>query len=139
MNWIIDANLRRATNGTTTVQFYYDGERWGIETPANGKIQQGSKQALVLWLDALNEGAEMLTAAGQACFGEGWMMQMANELGLNRRSIQRWLSLAIPLTTEHSVWPQVMEVMAKRQREMGAQIETIKSLTKTLAGIRNDG
>ena len=49
--------------------------------------------------------AELLAAIGAAIYGRDWVTQLAEYLGVNRRSVQRWLSgyHPVPLWAIHEI------------------------------------
>ena len=63
-----------------------------------------------------------LNRVGTACFGNFWQTQMANALGVNPRTLRRWLSQELPIP---DLREELREIVRDRQQTL---LETLEEL-----------
>ncbi len=56
-----------------------------------------------------------LNRVGTACFGNFWQTQMADALGVNPRTLRRWLSEELPMP---NLKGELQEIIIKRRKVM---------------------
>jgi hypothetical protein len=66
--------------------------------------------------------AELIRAIGAALFGSRYRQDLAEALGVNRRTVSRWASGEDE--PRPGVWPDLLEIMWERRRELGVLIRT---------------
>ena len=68
--------------------------------------------------------AELIRAIGPALFGATYQTELAEALGVDRRSVSRWSSgEAEPRA---AVWTDLLGIMWERRRQLGALIRTVE-------------
>lgn len=70
---------------------------------------------------------EMLAEVGRSLYGERWQLPLADDLGINRETIRRWLSGHTPLPADHGVFADVAGIICNRRAELA-------EISKILAG-----
>ena len=67
---------------------------------------------------------ELLRHAGEALYGKYWQASLSEEIGVNVRSIRRWLSgeMEIPF----GVTRDISEILAKKQRTIELVLRNIE-------------
>jgi hypothetical protein len=63
--------------------------------------------------------SDMLASIGRALYGERWQSPLADDLGIARETIRRWLSGHTHLPAEHVVFNDLAEILASRQISIG--------------------
>jgi DNA-binding XRE family transcriptional regulator len=67
---------------------------------------------------------ELIIAVGPILFGRNWQSELADTLGINRRTIRRWL------TGEYEprpgVWVELLEIVRERHQQLGSLIEEVE-------------
>lgn len=68
--------------------------------------------------------SELLRAVGTALYGRQWYAKLSDDLGLNRRRIQRWLaeSDSVP----DGVWGELEEMLEERQAHITQTLEALR-------------
>jgi hypothetical protein len=60
--------------------------------------------------------AQLLRRIGHACFGHSWSDDMARELNVNRRTVQRWAAGQNDI--DPRIWPLLGKIMRSRRIEL---------------------
>ena len=68
--------------------------------------------------------AELIRAIGAALFGSRYQQDLAEALGVNRRTVSRWANGEDE--PRLGVWPDLLEIMWERRRELGVLIRTVE-------------
>jgi hypothetical protein len=68
--------------------------------------------------------AELIRAIGAALFGSRYQQDLAEALGVNRRTVSRWSSGEGE--PRAGVWLDLLGIMWERRRELGALIRTVE-------------
>ena len=68
--------------------------------------------------------AELIRAIGAALFGSRYQQDLAEALGVNRRTVSRWSSGEDE--PRPSVWQDLLGIMWERRSELGALIRTVE-------------
>jgi len=68
--------------------------------------------------------AELIRAIGAALFGSRYQQDLAEALGVNRRTVSRWSSGEDE--PRPGVWPDLLGIMWERRRQLGALIRTVE-------------
>ena len=68
--------------------------------------------------------AELIRAIGAALFGSRYQQDLAEALGVNRRTVSRWASGEDE--PRPGVWPDLLGIMWERRRELGVLIRTVE-------------
>jgi hypothetical protein len=72
---------------------------------------------------------ELIRAAGEALFGSRWQTDLGDELGINRRTVQRWVSgQNEPMP---GVWADLEAMLSERAAE---QLRLCEAIRRKLAG-----
>src|SRR5262245_23412767 len=74
--------------------------------------------------------AELIRLVGPALFGRNWQSELADWLGMNRRTIRRWMSGEDE--PRPVVWTELLEITRERHTQLAALIETIARAGKGL-------
>jgi len=144
--WKVDAKARQviAPDGRVFPAEWMN-DRWRVDFPLSEPTKVNSSrstfdiksvdEAQKQWDKALDEGVELLRLAGTMCFGNDWIMPMANLLQVNRTSIHRWVTKERPLTVDHPVWPDVINAVGKVQHDAQNKADALKQFYKNLKTI----
>lgn len=132
-DWTIDSAARKVVHRSGFIALMErDGERWVARMENQGddrsiiECQHGEEylaSAQGLWDREITTATTLLRQTGQALHGAEWMMPLGADLGVNRRTINRWMTGEVPLTRSHPVWKDVIRVMADRM----AMIDDVQS------------
>jgi hypothetical protein len=68
--------------------------------------------------------AELIRAIGAALFGSRYQHDLAESLGVNRRTVSRWSSGQDE--PRPGVWLDLLGIMWERRRELGTLIRTVE-------------
>jgi len=68
--------------------------------------------------------AELIWAIGAALFGSRFQQDLAEALGVNRRTVSRWASGEDE--PRPGIWLDLLGIMWERRRELGALIRTVE-------------
>ena len=68
--------------------------------------------------------AELIGAIGAALFGSRYQQELAEALGVNRRTVSRWASGEDE--PRPGIWLDLLGIMWERRRELGALIRTVE-------------
>lgn len=68
--------------------------------------------------------SELLRAIGSALYGRQWYARLSDDLGLNRRRIQRWLAESDPVPD--GVWRDLEEMLEQRQEFIGQTLQQLR-------------
>ena len=68
--------------------------------------------------------AKLIRAIGAALFGSRYQQDLAEALGVNRRTVSRWANGEDE--PRLGVWPDLLEIMWERRRELGVLIRTVE-------------
>jgi hypothetical protein len=68
--------------------------------------------------------AKMILAVGSAIGGRNWQSELADTLGINRRTIRRWLTGEDE--PRPGVWIKLLAIMRERQTHLGELIEAVE-------------
>jgi hypothetical protein len=72
----------------------------------------------------MSDTPELLAAVGHALYGSRWVTDMSDELGINRRTITRWLRG--DYEPQPGVWGELREVLRERQAALPRLIATLE-------------
>jgi hypothetical protein len=112
--WMIDVKTHRATHSDgTVVNFSYLDGQWN----PNGyptKDEPKYLEALSAWHSELEIAINHLISAGEALYGRDFINPLAKKIGVNRRTIQRWLSEKTSLTMGYPKWGSVIVALEDR-------------------------
>lgn len=68
--------------------------------------------------------SELLRNVGTALYGRQWYAKLSDDLGLNRRRIQRWLAESDPVPD--GVWGELEEMLEERQTHIAQTLEQLR-------------
>jgi len=68
--------------------------------------------------------AKLILAVGPALGGRNWQSELADTLGINRRTIRRWLTGEDE--PRPGVWIELLAIMRERQTHLGELIEAVE-------------
>lgn len=121
--WTIDTRNRSATSSAgDVVQFERENGIWSA-TPAN-------TSALNAWNAALDEGVAMLVRVGETLYGKEWRYSLATDMGLGRNTPMQWENGKTPLSMQHTVWPEVADLLEAKAHALNALAKEIRKATK---------
>jgi hypothetical protein len=117
-NWTIDVKTHRATHSDgTTVDFSYFDGGWSVANIS--AVNEGKHQeALSAWCSELEIAINHLVSAGEALYGRDFINPLAKKIGVNRTTIQRWLSGETPLTMGYPKWADVILALKNRAEKI---------------------
>jgi hypothetical protein len=72
----------------------------------------------------------LIRAIGEALFGSRWQTDLGDHLGVNRRTVQRWL--AGQNEPQPGVWDDLEETLRERAAEQRRLCEAIRQRVKPL-------
>ena len=78
--------------------------------------------------------AKLILAVGPALGGRNWQSELADTLGINRRTIRRWLTGEDE--PRPGVWIELLAIMRERHTHLG---ELMKAVEKMTAGANRPG
>jgi hypothetical protein len=67
--------------------------------------------------------AELIKSLGPALFGRNWQSELADWLGMNRRTIRRWISGGDE--PRPAVWNDLLEITRERRAQLDELINAI--------------
>lgn len=79
------------------------------------------KEMVAIAHDDIDPDQEMLRHVGEQLYGSGWQSPLARDLGLSRRSVERWKFGLYKIS--HDRWAEVLEMLRKKIRT----IETLQA------------
>lgn len=68
--------------------------------------------------------SELLRNVGTALYGRQWYAKLSDDLGLNRRRIQRWLAETDPVPD--GVWSELEEMLENRQDYIAQTLRQVR-------------
>jgi hypothetical protein len=74
--------------------------------------------------------AELIKSVGPALFGRNWQSELADWLGMNRRTIRRWMSGEDE--PRPVVWAELLDITQERHAQLAELIEAIARAGKGL-------
>jgi DNA-binding XRE family transcriptional regulator len=77
----------------------------------------------------MSDTPELLAAVGHALYGSRWVTDMSDELGINRRTITRWLRG--DYEPQPGVWGELCCVLRERQAALPRLIATLEDRDST--------
>jgi hypothetical protein len=72
----------------------------------------------------VSSDAELFRLVGNHLWGSRWQTDMAIALGVNDRTVRRWVSGAE--TPRPGVWTELIEIIRERREELGEVIERVE-------------
>ena len=67
--------------------------------------------------------AELIKSVGPALFGRNWQSELADWLGVNRRTIRRWMSGEDE--PRAVMWTELLDITQERHAQLSEMIEAI--------------
>jgi hypothetical protein len=80
----------------------------------------------------MSSSSELLLAIGPALFGAQWKRGLSRALGLNERTINRWV--AEPIEPRPGVWNDLLSIMRERQETLGELITAVEKHARATGG-----
>jgi hypothetical protein len=68
--------------------------------------------------------AELIRTVGSKLWGSRWQTDMAQALGVNDRTVRRWVSGAEE--PRSGVWTELIQILRERREELGKVIERVE-------------
>lgn len=75
---------------------------------------------------------DMLADIARALYGEQWRMALARELGINDKTITRWMTGRTPLPADHGVFGALGGIVARAVVEAGERQKSLAALAKEI-------
>jgi hypothetical protein len=75
---------------------------------------------------------ELILAIGPALFGAQWKRDLARALGVNDRTVNRWIAERIE--PRAGVWTDLLAIMRERQETLGELITAVEKHARATGG-----
>lgn len=70
--------------------------------------------------------SKLLATIGQALHGERWRRPLADDLGVDERSIRAWLSGKLVLGPDHGIFRNLEDLLVARIGEMSRALDALR-------------
>lgn len=79
---------------------------------------------------------DMLADIARALYGEQWRMALARELGINDKTITRWMTGRTPLPADHRIFDDLSRTIEEAREAAATRRKTLGELAAELRAWR---